>query len=45
MEVKMSAVVERADGARRHLSRALDRAFCKLVEAAGKGNLTAMLRQ
>lgn len=32
-------------GARRYLSRALDRAFCRLVEAAGKGNLTAMLRQ
>lgn len=28
-----------------YLSRALDRAFCRLVEAAGKGNLTAMLRQ
>lgn len=30
---------------RRYLSRALDRAFCRLVEAAGNGNLTAMLRQ
>lgn len=29
----------------RYLSRALDSAFCRLVEAAGKGNLTAMLRQ
>lgn len=28
-----------------YLSRALDSAFCRLVEAAGKGNLTAMLRQ
>lgn len=32
-------------GSGRYLSRALDRAFCRLVEAAGKGNLTAMLRQ